>query len=264
MTLIAQISDLHIRQQGELIEGKIDTFEFLTACIDRINALPRLPDFVIASGDLADSGSPAEYLRLKSQLDRLKMPYHVMPGNHDSRAGMRGVFGDAPALSAASTGHLQYAIDLSDLRILCLDTLDEGKEGGWLCMDRLDWLHDQLAASPLPTMIFLHHPPFDCGIPGMDTIKLGNADALAELLKEHAHIIGLACGHVHRSIFTTWLGMPACICPSPAHQIHLDMTPDAPLAWTLEPGGFLLHHIKNGVLTSHVVSGSIPVATKYD
>lgn len=264
MTLIAQISDMHIRQPGELIEGKVDTFEFLTTCVDRINTLPQPPDFVIASGDLADTGSAAEYLRLKSRLDQLKMPYYVMTGNHDSRAGMREVFGGTPALPAAPTGYLQYVIEQPELRVICLDTLDEGKEGGWLCKERLDWLHDQLAASSLPAMIFLHHPPFDCGIPGMDALKLGNPDALAEVLSEHSQIIGLACGHVHRSVFTQWASIPACICPSPAHQIHLDTTRNAPLAWTLEPGGFLLHRVAGGVLTSHVVQGPIPVATKYD
>lgn len=264
MILIAQISDLHIRTAGELIEGKVDTYPYLVTCIDRINALPRSPDLVIVSGDLADSGSVPEYMRLKSELDRLNMPYFVMPGNHDSRARMREGFGGTPALPAASSGHLQYAINLPELRILCLDTLDEGKENGWLSMDRLDWLHDELTASPKPVMIFLHHPPFDCGIPGMDDMKLGNPNGLAEILSAHPHVLGLACGHVHRSVFTTWAGLPACICPSPAHQIHLDMRPDSPLAWTLEPGGFLLHHAAEGVLTSHVVPGPIPEATRYD
>jgi 3',5'-cyclic-AMP phosphodiesterase len=264
MRLIAQISDLHIRQPGELIEGKVDTFAYLSACIDRINALPQLPDLVIASGDLADSGSPAEYRRMKLRLDHLSMPYYVMPGNHDNRAGMREIFGNTPALPAASAGHLQYVIDLPELRILCLDTLDEGKEGGWLCTDRLDWLRDRLVASSLPAMIFLHHPPFDCGIPGMDAIKLGNPDALADVLSAHAHIAGLACGHVHRSVFTRWAGLPACICPSPAHQIHLDTRPNTPLAWTLEAGGFLLHSFNGRSLTTHVVNGPTPISTAYE
>jgi 3',5'-cyclic AMP phosphodiesterase CpdA len=263
--MIAQISDLHVRQPGELIEGKVDTFACLSACADRINALPQRPDIVIASGDLADSGSPAEYRRIRSRLDQLTMPYYVMPGNHDSRAAMREVFGNTPALpTAAGQTHLQYAIELPELRVLCLDTLDEGKEGGWLCIDRLDWLQGQLAASARPTMLFLHHPPFDCGIPGMDAIKLGNPDALAGLLAAHANVIGLACGHVHRSVFTTWAGIPACICPSPAHQIHLDTRSGTPLSWTLEPGGFLLHSVDAERLTAHVVSGPTPLATPYE
>lgn len=264
MTTIAQISDLHIVEPGQLIEGKVDTFACLITVIDRINALSTPPDLVIASGDLVDHGRVSEYQRLKTALDRLSMPYYLIPGNHDDRASLRMVFGDSPALPAAKTGHLQYAIELAELRVLCLDSLDAGKESGWLCIDRLDWLHDQLAASAKPAMIFLHHPPFDCGIAGMDAIKLGNPGALADVLAEHAHIIALACGHVHRSVFTQWAGIPSCICPSPAHQIHLDTRLQAPLSWTLEPGGLLLHHFNNSSLTSHVVSGPLPIATAYD
>lgn len=264
MTLIAQISDTHIRLPGQLFEGQVDTFPYLSVCVDRINALPEPPRLVIASGDLADTATVEEYRRIQSEFDRLAMPYYVMPGNHDLRTPMREVFGASPALPVSESRHLQYAIDLEEIRILCLDTLDEGKEGGWLCIDRLDWLHEQLAANSKATMIFLHHPPFDCGIPGMDAIKLGNPDALADVLSEHEHVIGLACGHVHRSVFTQWAGLPACICPSPAHQIHLDTSRDAPLSWTLEAGGFLLHRVQDGVLTTHVVNGPAPKATKYD
>jgi 3',5'-cyclic AMP phosphodiesterase CpdA len=265
MILIAQISDTHIRLAGELFEGRVDTFALLSVCIGRINALPERPHLVIASGDLVESGSAAEYQRIKAEFDRLAMPYYVMTGNHDSRAGMREVFGGTSALPVtAGNEYLQYAIELPGLRILCLDTLDEGKEEGLLCKDRLDWLHAQLAASPLPTMIFMHHPPFDSGIPAMDELKLANPDSLAEILAGHQHIISIACGHVHRSVFTLWAGIPACICPSPAHQIHLDTNMDAPLAWTLEAGGFLLHRVKDGVLTTHVVNGPAPVATVYE
>jgi hypothetical protein len=69
---------------------------------------------------------------------------------------------------------------------------------------------------------------------------------------------------VHRSVFTQWAGLPACICPSPAHQIHLDTNANAPLSWTLEAGGFLLHRLEYGGLTTHVVNGPAPAATKYD
>lgn len=263
MPLIAQLSDTHIRPPGQLVEDRVDTFAYLSVCIDRVNLLPRPPELVVVTGDLADSGSADAYRRTQAELDRLAMPYFVMPGNHDLRAPMREVFGVTPALPAAADGHLQYAIDLATLRILCLDTLDQGKEGGWLCSDRLEWLRDALASARKPVLIFLHHPPFDCGIPGMDAIKLGNARALEEVLAEHNHIIGLASGHVHRSVFTRWAGLPACICPSPAHQIHLDMNDAEPVSWTLEAGGFLLHCVEDRRLTTHVVIGPPPRATQY-
>lgn len=263
MIQIAQISDIHLRQEGQLVEGRIDTAACLAACIERINRLPAPPRLVVVSGDLTDTASHAEYLRLKDMLDELTMPYVVMTGNHDRRAGMRKMFGGTAALPAGSGGHLQYRVELPGLNLICLDTLDEGKESGWLCIDRLDWLHDTLGADKTPCLIFLHHPPFDCGIPGIDEIKLANPQALAEVLVLHSHVIALSSGHVHRTVFTRWAGLPACICPSPAHQIHLDTRPDTPLSWTLEPGGFLLHQWDGRNLVSHGVFGPPPEATAY-
>jgi 3',5'-cyclic-AMP phosphodiesterase len=263
MIQIAQISDIHLRKQGELVEGRIDTAAFLAVCVDRINNLPARAQLVVASGDLADTGSMDEYLHLKNLLDKLAVPYVVMPGNHDTREGMRTAFGETAALPAAAANHLQYLVELPGLNLICLDTLDEGKEGGWLCIDRLDWLHDTLSAYKTPCLIFLHHPPFDCGIAGMDKIKLANPQALMDVLSDHSHVIGLSCGHVHRTVFTRWGDLPACICPSPAHQIHLDARPDASLAWTLEPGGFLLHQWDGKNLVTHGVLGPTPQASLY-
>ncbi|MGA7179292.1 MAG: phosphodiesterase [Thiobacillaceae bacterium] len=263
MILIAQISDIHLRLDGQLVEGRVDTAACLASCVERINSLPARPQLAIASGDLAETGNVGEYLHLKGLLARLAMPYVVMPGNHDLREGMRTVFGGTAALPAAAAGHLQYLVELPTLNLICLDTLDEGKESGWMCSDRLNWLHDTLNSHKTPCLIILHHPPFDCGIPGMDRIKLANARALADVLSEHYHVIGLSCGHVHRTAFTRWANLPACICPSPAHQIHLDSRPDAPLAWTLEPGGFLLHQWDGKNLVTHAVFGPVPEPTVY-
>jgi hypothetical protein len=97
----------------------------------------------------------------------------------------------------------------------------------------------------------------------MDEIKLANPQALAEVLAQHTHVVGLSCGHVHRTVFTRWAGIPACICPSPAHQIHLDTRPGARLSWTLEPGGFLLHRWDGKNVVSHGVFGPTAEATAY-
>lgn len=264
MTLIAQISDLHLRLAGQLVEGRVDTGAYLEACIRRINNLPDRPHLVVASGDLADTGSAAEYERLKTLLDTLLMPYVVMCGNHDKRDGLRAVFGRTAALPVSAQGYLQYVVKFTGLILICLDTLDEGKEGGWLCPERLGWLGATLSAHCEPSLIFLHHPPFDCGIPGMDAIKLANPLALAEVLAKHKHVVGIGCGHVHRAVFTAWAGIPACICPSPAHQIHLDTRREAQLAWTLEPGGLLLHRWDDRNLVSHAIFGPVAYATAYN
>jgi len=55
------------------------------------------------------------------------------------------------------------------------------------------------------------------------------------------------CGHVHRTVFTTFAGRPLVIAPAPAHQIALDLSGDpGGLAWTMEPGGMLLIDWQSG------------------
>ena len=186
-----------------------------------------------------------------------------MAGNHDRRATLLEVFGGQPCLPVEH-GFLHYAVELGGHRLLFLDTLDEGREEGALCPERLGWLLGELDAHPnTPTLVFLHHPPFACGIAGMDTIGLKAPQGLERVIGNSAQVRLMACGHVHRSIFTTWAGKPACICPSPAQQIHLDLSGDAPLHYTLEPGGFLLHQVMADAVVSHVVA-SVPLLGPYD
>ena len=52
---IAQISDLHIKPPGSLAYGKVDTARALEGCVAALNEFDPAPDFVVLSGDLADS-----------------------------------------------------------------------------------------------------------------------------------------------------------------------------------------------------------------
>ena len=65
------------------------------------------------------------------------MPVFVIPGNHDSREGMREAFGREGYLPRA--GFLHYAIEEYPLRIVALDTHIPGEHGGLLCAERLAW-----------------------------------------------------------------------------------------------------------------------------
>jgi len=78
--LIAQISDTHIKPEGQLAYGRIDTAAFLAAAVAHLNALDPRPDLVLATGDLVDGGSGEEYARLKAILAPLAMPVYLIPG----------------------------------------------------------------------------------------------------------------------------------------------------------------------------------------
>jgi 3',5'-cyclic-AMP phosphodiesterase len=73
------------------------------------------------------------------------MPVFVIPGNHDAREPLREAFRDAGYLPAES--YLQFAIEDYPLRLVALDTLVPGENGGMLCAERLGWLDTALPAS---------------------------------------------------------------------------------------------------------------------
>jgi 3',5'-cyclic AMP phosphodiesterase CpdA len=245
--LIAQISDLHLTPPGHLLKGHVDTAAALRAIIAALNALTPPPDLVIASGDLVDAGDPDSYRHLRSLLDSLQPPCHLMPGNHDDRSNLLGEFAGSRYLPAAfdtATSRLDFACaGREGERVLCLDSLVTGQASGRLSPQSLDWLDRELRAYPTASLILLHHPPFPTGIAGMDAIGLQNPDDLAAILRAHPHVAGLSCGHVHRALFTRWQGMAACIAPGTAHQIALQWLADAPARYTLEPGAYLLHQL---------------------
>src|ERR1700753_3821539 len=113
---IAQISDLHIKPPGTLAYGRVDTAKALERCVAALNAFERRPDFVVISGDLADTPNVEEYDYLKRLLAPLRLPIAGIPGNHDGRELMRSAFPNA-AYSSPS-GPLNQKIEVGELDLL--------------------------------------------------------------------------------------------------------------------------------------------------
>src|SRR5262249_56368053 len=68
MTLIAQITDMHVRPPGKKAYGVVDTEAMLRAAVASILAQPLRPDALIASGDVTDCGLVEEYELLRDCL----------------------------------------------------------------------------------------------------------------------------------------------------------------------------------------------------
>lgn len=250
--LIAQISDLHIRMPGQKAYRVVETDRYLPPAVDALNRLNPAPDVVIISGDLTDFGRPQEYAHLKQMLDALCIPYFLMPGNHDAREALLSTFPEHTYLQG-SNGFVQYTVEDHPLRLIMLDTVVPMQSHGELCAQRLDWLRDRLAEQPgRPTAIAMHHPPFITGIAHMDAIGLlEGREALETIVSSYPNIERILCGHLHRTIFQRFGGTVASTCPSPAHQVALDLRPQGPSAFVMEPPGFHLHEWRNSVLVTH-------------
>jgi len=249
--LIAQISDLHIKPPGVKMRDRVDTALHLERAVQHILALDERPDIVIATGDLVDRGKPEEYAQLRELLAPLPMPVHVVPGNHDSRDMLRAAFPEQERL--LDTEFVQYVLDNYPVRLIALDTWMPDVIHGELCDARLDWLQRKLGESDRPTILFMHHPPFACGLAGMDKVRLNRgAERLAELVRANPQIERVLCGHVHRPVQVRWAGTIASIGPSTAHQVTLDLKPDTAASYIMEPPAIALHRWSDGALISHL------------
>ena len=248
--LLCQISDLHLTPGRRLAYGVVDTATCLERCVQRIAGLDPSPDLVVATGDLVDTPVAQSYGLLREILAKLPLPVYLLPGNHDERGALRAAFPDHRYLPRDGE-FLQYAIDEYPVRLLALDTVIPGQAGGALCAQRLHWLEQRLDESDAPTVVALHHPPFRTGIDHMDRMGLDDAGPLARLVRRFPQVQRIVCGHVHRPIQALFGGTLATICPSPAHQVVLDLHPASAARLIMEPAAFQLHLWTGDALVTH-------------
>ena len=150
--MLAQISDFHLRDGDEAPDRA------LAAAVEAVMAVRPAPDAVLASGDLADTPTAAEYDRVHRLLEPLPMPVHVLAGNHDDPDLLWDRFGSPPSYSVSVR---------DDLRLVVCDTRLGGSDAGVLGEERLTWLQQELAADrDTPTILAMHHPPVRIGLDG--------------------------------------------------------------------------------------------------
>ena len=65
----------------------------------------------------------------------------------------------------------------------------------------------------------------------------------------------MVCGHIHRSIVRNFEGVICQIAPGTSHAVTLDMRQSVPNCLTKEPGAFLLHEMRDGILTHSIPVG---------
>lgn len=248
--IIAQLTDPHCVGADDALARIIDTDAAAVAAVEHLNALEPRPDLVLVTGDLTSGGGSAENMRAREILDGLRMPYRVVPGNHDERATLIEVF--EGRLETCDGGFVQYVVDLDPVRVVALDTLEEGSASGRLCDVRLGWLERVLSLEPdRPTLLCMHHPPFATGVGWMDGIGLSDPAPFERVVAANPQVKGITCGHVHRPIQTLWAGALATAAPSSGFQLHLDLVPGAPPRLILEPPACLLHVLSGDALVTH-------------
>jgi Icc protein len=265
--LVAQITDVHIGFDP----GNPDEYnrQRLDMVVARLQAGPNQPDIVIVSGDLTDKGDLESYYRYRDIV--AEMPWPTLPamGNHDLRDNFREVF---PGY-ADENGFIQYEHRAGPLRLVVIDTLEEGRHGGGFCDARAAWLAARMAEQrDVPTYIVMHHPPVESGIEWMTTAPDEPwVERFAAAIADAPQVKGVICGHLHRSLTMQWNGLTVAVCSSVAPQVSLDLRPididipdNRPMIVAEDPA-FALHHWNGEALVSFFDrAGRTDVLASYD
>lgn len=222
--IIAQISDTHIMARSSDDEAGARRAENLRRCVADINR--QGVDLVIHTGDSVHNGLAEEYAHLREILAGLDAPLFLVPGNRDRREALRAAFDDLAYLP--KTGDLlHYAIDDYSIRLVALDSIAAGERKGVFSTERLAWLEETLAQAPdRPTILFMHHPPFDIGDHYVGGYRRPqDAEDLAAVVSRHPQVTRLLCGHVHCAHRTPWGGTVATTMPSVAVDLRKEVDP---------------------------------------
>ena len=109
-------------------------------------------DLVTCTGDLIQDSSAEAYERFKAQAERLDLPVHCVPGNHDVRDLMQRAVGTPPFFYCDAT-------EIDDWLIIGVDSCKAERAGGAIETSEYDRLDAAIDASDANhVMVCLHHP----------------------------------------------------------------------------------------------------------
>lgn len=188
----AFLSDTHIGSPNGAAE------EDLRRTVADINQMTDIA-FVIITGDISELGTDEQLKTARESLLHLKVPYYIIPGNHDSgwseSGGTRfaGIFG-------YETFHFTYnGIHFPG----CPSGPYVRMSDGHIPRNAVVWLDQELKKiSPDDPLVFLNHYPL--------TKDLDNWYEAIDRLKQH-NTLAVLCGHGHSNHRLDFEGIPAVI-----------------------------------------------------
>jgi predicted phosphodiesterase len=183
----AHIGDLHITAEHE------PNYRDFQSTVEAINTqLAGQIDFCVLPGDNADDGSSEQYELIRRALERLQIPIHVLPGDHDRKPGNLDAF-----YQGLKVPRLPNATTIAGYRCLFLDVVSEGSGGPdfALGLEQLRWLESQLQSASrqeFASVVFMHAYPADLKRDGKALLRLLHEYRVAIVDMGHTHYNELA------------------------------------------------------------------------
>ncbi|NJD08609.1 MAG: 3',5'-cyclic-AMP phosphodiesterase [Methylococcaceae bacterium] len=211
---IVQITDFHLLASEYSRMLGVETQASLEAVLETVVELRDPPDLFLLTGDLVQDPEAATYRRLRRLLSEMPAPVYCLPGNHDDVGLMSELLVDGRSI-------LQQArIALTGWDIVCLNSTIANDPCGYLSDDELALLGRTLDEIPPANhvLVSFHHSPVLIGSRWLDTMVLGNADALFACLNRYPNVRGIIIGHVHQHLDARFGPYRLLACPSTCFQ----------------------------------------------
>ncbi len=152
-----QISDSHM---GFNKPANPDVVGTLKAAVDKINALPDPPDFILHTGDITHLSTPEQFDIVDQILKSTNKEVFFVPGEHDVLNDDGAMFRERYAKNSKGGGW--YSFDKNGAHFIGLVNVMNLKAGGLgnLGHEQLEWLEDDLRAvkHSTPIVVFAHIP----------------------------------------------------------------------------------------------------------
>ena len=192
-----QISDSHI---GFNKAANPDVVATLQAAIDKINALPTPPEFVLHTGDLTHLSKDAEFDALEQNLKGLKTGrIFYVPGEHDVLNDNGQQYRDR--FGKGTVGDGWYSFEQKGVHFIGLVNVMNLKAGGLgdLGQEQLEWLKQDVKhlKKSTPIVVFAHIPLWTV-YPDWGWGTDDSAQALSYLKKFGS--VTVLNGHIHQTM----------------------------------------------------------------
>ena len=155
-----QISDSHIGFSKEANKDVTETFKI---ALDRINAMPTQPAFLIHTGDISQLSKPEEFDTFDQVLKSCKTKdVFYVPGEHDVLNDGGKLFRDRYLKSVEGKGSGWYSFNKNGVHFVGLVNVVNLQAGGLgqLGDEQLEWLEDDVKglSAETPIVVFAHIP----------------------------------------------------------------------------------------------------------
>jgi Icc protein len=191
-----QISDSHM---GFNKPANPDVAATLKAAVDKINALPTPPEFLLHTGDISHLSKPGEFDNVDQILKATGKQTFFVPGEHDVLEDDGKQFLERYGKGAKGAGW--YSFDKKGVHFVGLVNVMNLKAGGLgtLGHEQLEWLEEDVKhlKSSTPIVVFAHIPLWTV-YPQWGWGTEDSAQALAYLKKFGS--VTVLNGHIHQTM----------------------------------------------------------------